>query len=152
MRGIHLEQHPIARKLTARVLQAHQLIYERSGGRIGHHLVGMRTLLLRTIGARTGQKRTTALTYALDGRSYVVVASNGGAPRAPGWYHNLRADPSASIQVGTKRQAVTARCLLPMDAEYERLWKLVNEHNRNRYAGYQKLTSRRIPLVVLTPV
>jgi F420H(2)-dependent quinone reductase len=152
MRGIHIEQHPIARKLTARVLQVHQLIYERSGGRIGHRLLGMRTLLLRTIGARTGHQRTTALTYALDGRSYVVVASNGGAARAPGWYHNLRADPSASIQVGTERQAVTARCLLPMDAEYSRLWKLVNEHNRNRYAGYQKLTSRRIPLVVLTPV
>jgi F420H(2)-dependent quinone reductase len=148
---MNIEQHPIARRLTRRVLQAHQLIYERSGGRIGHRLLGMPTLLLRTIGAKTGHERTTALSYAVDGRSYVVVASNGGAARAPGWYHNLRADPSASIQVGTERRTVTARCLLPADAEYSRLWQLVNEHNRNRYAGYQKLTSRPIPLVVLTP-
>lgn len=148
---MNLEQNPIARKLTARLLQVHQLIYERSGGRIGHRLLGMPTLLLRTIGARTGQTRTNALSYARDGRSYVVVASNGGAARAPGWYHNLRADPSASIQVGTARQQVTARFLLPADADYERLWQLVNDHNRNRYEGYQKLTSRPIPLVVLTP-
>jgi F420H(2)-dependent quinone reductase len=149
---MNLEQNPIARKLTAKALQVHQLIYERSGGRIGHRLLGMRTLLLRTIGAKTGQKRTAALTYARDGRSYVVVASNGGAARAPGWYHNLRADPSASIQIGTEREPVMARFLLPADADYARLWKLVNENNRNRYAGYQKLTSRPIPIVALTPV
>jgi deazaflavin-dependent oxidoreductase (nitroreductase family) len=148
---MNLEQSPTVRKIGAKVLQAHQLIYERSGGHIGHRLLGVPTLLLRTIGAKTGQKRTNALSYARDGRSYVVVASNGGAARAPGWYHNLRADPSASIQIGTGRQPVTARFLLPTDADYPRLWTVVNGYNRNRYAGYQKLTSRPIPLVVLTP-
>jgi deazaflavin-dependent oxidoreductase (nitroreductase family) len=148
---MNIEQNPLVRKAGVKVLQVHQLIYERSGGRIGHRLLGMPTLLLRTIGAKTGHERTNALSYARDGRSYVVVASNGGAPRAPGWYHNLRADPSASVQVGTARQQVIARFLMPADADYARLWKLVNDHNRDRYDGYQKRTSRPIPLVVLTP-
>ena len=148
---MNVEQNPIVRKFGVGVLWAHQLIYERSGGRVGHRLLGVPSLLLHTIGAKTGQTRTNALIYARAGSSYVVVASNGGASRAPGWYHNLRADPSASIQVGTERHPVIAQFLLPTDADYARMWKLVNDGNRNRYAGYQKMTSRPIPLVVLTP-
>jgi deazaflavin-dependent oxidoreductase (nitroreductase family) len=146
-----LETIPAVQAAGIRVLKVHQMIYERSGGRIGHRLAGTRNLLLRTVGAKSGQPRTNALTYAGDGNSYVVVASMGGAPKSPGWYHNLRAEPHAEIQVGTRRIPVHARFVLPGDPDRDRLWELVNRNNSNRYANYQTLTSRPIPLVVLTP-
>lgn len=146
-----LESLPAVRAIGVRVLQVHQAVYERSGGRIGHRLAGTRNLLLRTVGAKTGQQRTNALSYARDGRDYVIVASMGGAPRSPGWYHNLRAHPDAEIQVATTRIPVTARAVLPGDPDRERLWKLADQHNSGRYSAYQKATSRSIPVVVLTP-
>jgi deazaflavin-dependent oxidoreductase (nitroreductase family) len=134
-----------------RMLKVHQMIYERSGGRIGHRLGPTRALLLRTVGAKSGQQRTNALTYARDGASYVVVASMGGAPRSPGWYHNLRANPEVEIQIGTQRMAATARPVLPGDPDRERLWALADKNNGGRYRQYQTLTTRPIPVVVLTP-
>lgn len=146
-----LETNPLVQAIGVRALKVHQEIYERSGGRIGHRLAGTRNLLLRTVGAKTGQPRVNALSYAQDGRDYVVVASMGGAPRSPGWYHNLRAKPEAEIQVGTKRLPVTARAVLPGDPDRDRLWKLADKNNSGRYSNYQKATSRPIPVVVLTP-
>jgi deazaflavin-dependent oxidoreductase (nitroreductase family) len=146
-----IESLPPVKAIGVRLLKVHQMIYERSGGRIGHRLGPTRALLLRTVGAKTGQPRTNALTYARDGASYVVVASMGGAPRSPGWYHNLRARPDAEIQVGTKRTPVTARPVLPGDPDRARLWKLADDSNGGRYTEYQKHTSRAIPVVVLTP-
>jgi F420H(2)-dependent quinone reductase len=146
-----LETIPLVQAVGIRFLRVHQLVYERSGGRIGHRLAGTRNLLLRTRGAKTGQPRTNALTYARDGRSYVVVASMGGAPKSPGWYFNLKAEPDAEIQVGTRHVPVTARFVLPGDPDRDRLWELVNRNNGNRYANYQTLTDRPIPIVVLTP-
>ena len=147
-----LETLPVVQAVGIRALKVHQFVYERSGGRIGHRMAGTRNLLLRTVGARTGEPRTNALSYARDGASYVVVASMGGAPRSPGWYHNLRARPEAEIQVGTRRIAVRASFVGADHPDRERLWALVNRHNANRYANYQRLTSRTIPVVVLTPV
>ena len=146
-----LESLPIVQSIGARALKVHQQIYERSGGRIGHRLAGTRNLLLHTVGAKTGQPRTNALTYARDGSDYVIVASLGGAPRSPGWYHNLRANPDVEIQIRTKRIRVTARAVLPGDRDRERLWKLADDNNSGRYTQYQKATSRPIPVVVLTP-
>jgi F420H(2)-dependent quinone reductase len=146
-----IESLPPVQAVGVRVLKLHQLIYERSGGRIGHRLAGTRNLLLRTVGAKTGQQRTNALSYAKDGSTYVIVASMGGAPRSPGWYHNLRAQPDVEIQIGTRRRPVTARAVLPGDPDRDRLWTLVNAHNSDRYTNYQKSTTRPIPIVVLTP-
>jgi F420H(2)-dependent quinone reductase len=146
-----LETNPLVQAIGIRALKIHQEIYERSGGWVGHRLAGTRNLLLRTVGAKTGDPRVNALSYARDGRDYVVVASMGGAPRSPGWYHNLRAQPEAEIQVGTKRMPVTARAVLPGDPDRDRLWKLADSNNRGRYSNYQKATSRPIPVVVLTP-
>jgi deazaflavin-dependent oxidoreductase (nitroreductase family) len=75
----------------------------------------------------------------------------GGAPRSPGWYHNLKADPQVEIQVGTKRLPVTARTVLPGDPDRERLWELADTNNAGRYTAYQRATSRPIPVVVLAP-
>ena len=102
-------------------------------------------------GAKTGKARTTTLTYARDGDAYLVVASKGGDPKAPGWYHNLKADPSVEINVGPKRFGVTAHPVLPADPDYARLWQIVNKNNGNRYEAYQTKTSRPIPVVVLKP-
>ncbi|OBH81079.1 nitroreductase [Mycobacterium scrofulaceum] len=136
--------------LLPRILRVHDTVYRKSNGWIGHRMLLIPSLLLHTVGAKTGQPRTAALTYARDGDDYLVVASKGGDPRAPGWYHNLRKHPDAEINVGPKRFAVTARPVLPDDPDYARLWQIVNKNNGDRYAAYQKKTSRPIPVVVLT--
>lgn len=137
--------------LLPRVLRVHDSVYRRTNGWIGHRMLWIPSLLLHTVGAKTGQARTASLTYARDGDDYLVVASKGGDPRAPGWYHNLRKNPNVEINVGPKRVKVTARSVLPDDPEYARLWQIVNKNNSNRYDGYQKKTSRPIPVVVLSP-
>jgi F420H(2)-dependent quinone reductase len=135
-----------------RLLALHDAIYQKTGGWIGHRIPGMPpNLLLHTVGAKTGQPRTTSLTYARDGDSYLIVASNAGARRYPGWYHNLRKCPDCEINAGPKRIAVTARQVGPDDPDYPRLWEIVNKNNGNRYNGYQRRTSRPIPVFVLTP-
>ena len=135
-----------------RLLRLHDMLYQKSGGRVGHRIPGMPpNLMLHTVGAKTGKARSNTLTYARDGERYLIVASLGGAPRSPGWYHNLKANPDVEINVGTKRLAVTARPVLPDDPDYARLWRIVNDNNANRYDSYQKRTTRPIPIVVLEP-
>lgn len=137
-----------------RILMLHDKLYKSTGGRIGHRipLPGVApSLLLHTVGAKTGRQRTNTLSYFPDGGSYYVVASKGGDPKAPGWYHNLKANPDVEINLGPQRLAVTATPLLPGDPDYARLWTLVNEGNSQRYEGYQKRTTRPIPVVRLTP-
>jgi deazaflavin-dependent oxidoreductase (nitroreductase family) len=137
--------------ITGQVLRIHERIYKATDGRLGHRMIGVPTLLLRTTGRRSGATRTNGLVYARDGGDYLVVASNGGADRPPAWLHNLKANPDVEIQVGRDRQKGTARAVEPSDPSYDRLWKIVNENNRDRYSGYQKLTDRPIPVVVVTP-
>jgi F420H(2)-dependent quinone reductase len=141
----------IEQTLLPQVLRIHDTVYRGTNGWIGHRTLGVPSLLLHTVGAKTGQARTTSLSYARDGDGYLVVASKGGDPHAPGWYHNLRKNPNVEINVGPRRFGVTARPVLPDDPDYSRLWQIVNKNNFNRYTGYQKKTSRPIPVVVLTP-
>jgi F420H(2)-dependent quinone reductase len=134
------------------LLRLHDAIYKGTDGRIGHRIPGAPpSLLLHTIGAKTGLQRTTSLTYARDGEDYLIVASKGGDPRSPGWYHNLKAKPDVDINVGPRRFPATARPVLPDDPDYARLWAIVNKNNANRYANYQSRTSRPIPVIALTP-
>jgi len=135
-------------------LGAHQWLYEHTDGRIGEKVGKLPALLLRTTGARTGKTRTSALVYGMDGAGrYVVVGSDGGSDRTPGWVHNLRANPKAEIQVGRERRPVTAG-ILTEGPDYDRCWRIVNDLNRykdgGRYEHYQTLTTRRIPVVVLS--
>ena len=130
-------------------LNVHQFLYERSGGRIGASLAGRKMLLLRTVGAKTGQPRTAALLYVPDGDNCVVFASTGGGPRHPGWLHNLRARPDVEIQIGTRRIPVRAR--EAEGEERDRLWNAGNTVNKGQYDVYQSRTERRIPVVVLEP-
>jgi deazaflavin-dependent oxidoreductase (nitroreductase family) len=133
------------------VLRVHDRLYKATDGRIGHRLLGVPTLLLRTTGRRSGVMRTNSLVYALDGADYLVVASKGGADQPPAWLLNLEAKPEVEIQVGRKRQNGRCRVVEPSDPDYARLWTIVNEKNDDRYAAYQKETSRPIPVVAITP-
>jgi F420H(2)-dependent quinone reductase len=129
------------------LLTVHQWLYEHSDGRIGASLGGRPMLLLRTVGRRTNQPRTAALLYVRDGHAYVVIASKGGAPHHPGWFHNLTAQPDVGIQVG--RQRIPVRARIAEGEERSRLWARADEINQGQYAAYQSRTSRVIPVVVL---
>ena len=137
--------------VTGQMLRLHEQLYKRTDGRVGHHMIGVPTLLLRTTGRRSGATRTNGLVYARDGDDYLVVASNGGADRHPAWLHNVGANPDVEVQVGRERRKGAARIVEPTDPSYERLWQIVNANNRDRYSAYQKQTSRPIPIVVVTP-
>lgn len=133
-------------------VRVHDATYQGTRGWIGHRIPGApNSLLLHTVGAKTGLPRTNSLSYARDGAAYLVVASNGGDRRAPGWYHNLKAQPRAEINVGPRRFAVTAATVLPDDPDYQRLWRIVNANNANRYDAYQARTTRPIPVIRLMP-
>ena len=131
-------------------LRVHAFLYERSGGLVGHRLLGVPCLMLRTTGRRSGQTRTNSLVYARDGERYLVVASKGGDPKAPAWLLNLRARPEVQVQIGRTRFPATATEIGPGDPDYARAWKLVNDNNGDRYIGYQQKTTRPIPVVALT--
>ena len=133
------------------LLSVHQRLYERTDGRVGHRLIGVPCALLRTTGRRTGQVRTSALVYARDGGDYLFVASNGGSDHPPAWLFNIEAEPKVEIQFGRARMPAAARVVTADDPGYPRLWKLVNDNNHRRYDGYQAKTSRKIPVVVVTP-
>ncbi len=96
---------PFEKTLLPQVIRVHDAVYQKTNGWIGHRLLGIPSLLLHTVGAKTGKARSASLTYARDGDDYLIVASKGGDPKAPGWYHNLKANPSVEINVGPKRFA-----------------------------------------------
>jgi deazaflavin-dependent oxidoreductase (nitroreductase family) len=137
--------------ITEQVLRVHDELYKRSGGRFGHKVLGVPTLLLSTTGRRSGKTRVNSLVYARDGGDYLLVASKGGADTHPAWLHNLTADANVEIQVGREKMKGVARVARPGDADYDRLWKIVNDGNSDRYNGYQRKTDRPIPVVVVTP-
>ena len=133
--------------------ELHDAIYQGTNGWIGHRLPGApAALLLHTVGAKTGKARTTSLTYARDGDDYLVVASKGGDPRAPGWYHNLRPTRTSKSTSGQSDSPSRRQPVVPEDPDYSRLWRIVNKNNSDRYSGYQKRTTRPIPVVGLTPL
>lgn len=138
--------------LFTTVLRAHDRIYKATDGRIGHRVLGVPTLLLRTTGRRSGATRTSSLVYARDGADYLLVASKGGADEPPAWLLNLEAKPEVEIQVGRERHDGRCRVVGPSDPDYARLWKIVNDENGDRYSAYQESTSRPIPVVAVTPV
>jgi len=140
----------LATRVGLGALHVHQAIYDFSDGRVGHRLLGVPCLLLRTTGRRTGKSRTSALVYGRDGDDYVVVGSLGGSDRAPGWVHNVRAQPHVQVQVQRDRFPAGATVIAPGDDGYDRLWRLMNETNGGRYDRYQAKTRRPIPVVRLS--
>ena len=107
------------------------------------------TLLLTTVGRKSGKVMTMPLIFGRSGPDYVVVASKGGAPAHPAWYLNLDADPQVRVQVKAQKFAALARTANP--EERRALWpKMVEIYGP--YAQYQTKTERQIPVVILRPV
>ena len=124
-------------------------LYNVSGGRIGGKMDKVPVLLLTTTGRKTGKKRTLPLVYIMDGSAYVITASAGGADKNPGWFFNIRSNPQATIQVKDKHIKVMAE--IAGQEKKSELWARLVEVAPN-FAGYQKRTSREIPMVILHPV
>jgi deazaflavin-dependent oxidoreductase (nitroreductase family) len=126
----------------------HMRVYQLTGGRIGQWSGPLETLLLTTVGRRSGERRTVPLTYLRDGDAYVLVASNGGAERNPAWWLNLEKTPQAELQVGSTTLTAVAR--KADAAERARLWPKLKAANPF-YAAYERVTAREIPVVLLQP-
>ncbi len=87
----------------------------------------------------------------MDGDAYLVVGSLGGAPRAPGWLHNVRSWSRVGVQVGRERFPAVATVVEKGDGDYDRLWRIVNDNSGGRFQRYQERTTRPIAVVRLTP-
>ena len=132
------------------VPQLHRWLYQRTGGRLGHGIIGVPALLLHTTGRRTGLRRTAALVYGREGDSYLVAASNYGGDRDPAWLDNIRANSRVQLQLARRHVEAEARIVLPDGHDYARLLAVMNGVNRNRYDLYRTKTKRPIPLVVMS--
>jgi deazaflavin-dependent oxidoreductase (nitroreductase family) len=111
--------------------------------------VGRQALVLTTTGARTGERRSSPVAFSRDGDRYVIVASKGGAPEHPAWYHNILADPLVTIEVD--RLTFRARATVAEDADRERLWAL-HVATHPGIGEYPSRTTRVIPVIVLEPI
>ena len=124
--------------------------FRANGGQVGGNFAGRPLLLLHHRGARTGMERVTPLMYQRVPEGYAVFASKGGADRNPGWYHNLAANPDASIEVGSNHLEVRARIV--DGTERTTIW----ERQKSDYpffAEYEQKTARDlIPVIILEPV
>ena len=110
---------------------------------------GRSLLLLTTKGAKTGDERTSPLAYSRDRDRLVVIASKGGAPTNPAWYHNLRTHPDVTVEVGPEK--FPARAQIAGEPERRRLY---DQHAAKMpaFAQYEKKTTRKIPVVVLEKI
>ena len=121
--------------------------FRANGGRVGGNFEGAPLLLLHSTGARSGQERVNPMMYLRDGDRFVVFASKAGAPTNPDWYHNLVANPDATVEVGEETFPVHATVLI--GPERDRLFA----KQAQLYPGfkeYESRTTRTIPVVALT--
>ena len=130
-------------------MAGHTAIYRATRGVIGHSFPGMPSmLLLDHVGAKSGTKRTSPLLYVEDGADVVLVASKGGFPKHPAWFHNLKANPDTEVQIGAEHRPVHAR--VATATERKRLWPVAVD-SYGGYADYQRKADREIPMVILEP-
>jgi deazaflavin-dependent oxidoreductase (nitroreductase family) len=140
---------PNIRWLLALITVVHRALYRATGGIIGGRAGRARMLLLTTVGRRSSQRRVTPLLFVEDGENFVVVASNAGDDRNPAWLLNLRKQPEAEVQIGTRHVAVRAR--EASESESERLWAKL-QSSYSHYYAYRERSRRHIPIVMLEPV
>ena len=123
--------------------------FRANEGRIGGRFEGRTLLLLHTKGAKSKQERINPVAYVKDGDRFVVIASKGGAPTNPDWYYNIVADPALTVEVGTEKFQV--RATVAEEPERTRLYNKMIEMMPG-FGDYQQKTTRKIPVIVLTPV
>jgi len=126
----------------------HEVAYRASKGLIGGRIKGP-VLLLTTVGRKTGRSRTTPLLYLTKQPGWAVIASYGGAPRHPQWWLNLKANPSAAVQIKSAKIPIRAREAI--GEERDQLWlEFVSMYPG--YSEYERRTVRRFPIAVLEPI
>jgi len=123
--------------------------FRANQGKVGGRFANTPVLLLTMTGAKSGRSLTKPLTYTRDGDRIIVIASLGGAPKNPSWYHNLVANPVATVELGSERFQV--RATVTAGEERQRLFNRQAEQMPN-FAEYQKKTTRQIPVIVLTRI
>jgi deazaflavin-dependent oxidoreductase (nitroreductase family) len=123
--------------------------FRANGGKVGGMFAAANMILLTTTGAKSGQQRTTPLVYSKDGARFVIIASMAGAPNNPDWYHNLRAHPTATVEVGAEKFSVKAS--VTSGEERERLYS-AQAAQMSVFNDYRKKTTRQIPVFVLERV
>ncbi len=139
----------LGQRLIKLFLMMHVFLYRLSGGALGGHFRGLPVLLLMSAGRKTGKRRAVPLLYISDGANYVIIASNGGRDRNPGWWLNLQSNPQTTIEVGTDKISVVSE--QATQEEKKLLWEKLVAKARF-YGDYQKRTKREIPIVILHPV
>ena len=123
--------------------------YEQSGGRNAADLRGRPVVVLTSVGAKTGKLRKTALMRVEHDGVYAIVASLGGAPEHPVWYHNLKANPHVELQDGAVKRDYLAR---EVSGDEKAIWWARAVETWPDYARYQAKTDRVIPVFVLEPI
>jgi deazaflavin-dependent oxidoreductase (nitroreductase family) len=136
----------VGKAFARRFLRTAVWLYRRSSGRIGGKMWGVPVLLLTTTGRKSGRPWTVPLMYQPEGDGWLLIASNGGSPRHPAWWLNLRSGPDAVVQIGRESYPVTAA--EASDADRDRLWRRMADRYKG-YDGYERKTTRKIPVVVL---
>ena len=121
--------------------------FRANGGKVGGQFENMQVLLLTATGAKTGRRLTRPLVYTEDGDRIVIIASYAGSPTSPPWYFNLLANPEATVEVGDETFQV--RAAATAGKERQRLYDQ-QAAQMPVFADYQKKTTRRIPVLVLT--
>jgi deazaflavin-dependent oxidoreductase (nitroreductase family) len=121
--------------------------FRANDGKVGGNFVNTPLLLLHTTGAKSGKPRINPVAYVVDGERYIVVASKGGAPTNPDWYHNIVANPEVSVEVGTEQFNALAR--VAAEPERAKLFQQMATKNPG-FAEYERKTSRKIPVIALT--
>ena len=122
--------------------------FRANDGEVGGPFEGVPVLLLTSTGAKSGEPRTTPVVYQRDGERLVIFASKAGAPENPAWFHNLRANPAATVEVGSDTLAVEA--VVTEGDERERLFRK-QAQLYPQFADYEQKTARQIPVVALVP-
>jgi len=122
--------------------------FRANDGKVGGPFEGAPVLLLTSVGAKSGERRTTPVMYLPDGERMVIFASLGGAPNNPAWYHNLVANPSATVEVGPGTVEVEA--VVTSGEERDRLFDQ-QAALYPQFADYAQKTTRQIPVVALVP-
>ena len=122
--------------------------FRANDGVVGGDFAGWPLVLITTTGAKTGQERISPLVYTKDGDDIVIIASKGGAPTSPDWYHNIVKTPSVKVELPGNTFEATAT-VHDSGAERDRLFK-VQADQMNNFYEYEKATTRTIPVVTLT--
>jgi deazaflavin-dependent oxidoreductase (nitroreductase family) len=122
--------------------------FRANEGKVGGPFEGAPVLLLTSTGAKSGEQRTTPVVYQPDGERMVIFASKAGAPNNPAWFHNLRANPTATVEVGS--DTVEVEAVVTDGDERERLFSK-QKQLMPQFADYEQKTARQIPVVALQP-